>query len=50
MGTFAARYESQCPECDAWIDAGEPIGYVDDVVVCSDCYEDSDEAQSARED
>jgi hypothetical protein len=39
IGGFAARYDGWCSECNERIEAGDIIGYVDDVVVCEECYE-----------
>jgi formylmethanofuran dehydrogenase subunit E len=48
MATFPARFESTCNGCGEWIDTGEMIGYVDDVIVCGDCYEADEEASRPK--
>jgi len=39
--TFTVRFEGFCRECQALLIPGEDAGYVDDEVVCGDCYEDA---------
>lgn len=43
---FSARWEGSCARCDEDWEAGDDIGYVEDVVVCLKCY---DEAQRRNE-
>jgi len=38
---FIARFESECAECIVLLMPGDEVGYVDNEVVCFDCYEDA---------
>lgn len=38
-GMFEARFTSRCADCGGRIGKGEPAGYMDDEVVCEDCWE-----------
>jgi hypothetical protein len=35
---FYAAYTGECSECGCVIDIGDPVGYVDDCLVCEACY------------
>lgn len=38
--TIEAQFEGVCPECDEWIETGDPITKVGDDWVCADCADD----------
>lgn len=43
---FTARFDSECNQCCGEIFEGDDAGYVDDAVVCGECY---DEAKAEAE-
>lgn len=48
MGTFPARYSGTCSNCDEEIEEGDLIGYVEDVVVCEECFDADAESRRAQ--
>lgn len=36
--TFTAKYDGWCMECGADIEPGDEIAYLDDALVCEDCW------------
>ena len=38
---FLARYDGECTNCFAEIYEGDDIAFVDDQIVCEECWEDA---------